>query len=444
MTTLKKVPKTEIEKHFNRLHPILIIFILKYCSDYEHPLNPPAVAERLANLTGTHHDIKTVTRCLEDLYTLTATDVVSAEICENLEKGYALTFGGYICVSEKKKNGYYFEPHITPSDIHTLQGTIASNRYISAQDRDYLQGILEQTAPQTCITDSYFTEKLPDTTERHWAKDVADGDLLFQKHTDFMGVVGALYRAITEKVQVAVTTGEYTLSRRHKRKVVFKKSEQPDILNPYALFWHMGEFYLLATKTNEERPLHLRIDRIVRARKLSAPCDLIPKRLQPYFNEPNSQFLAGEYTSVHPLMTPSTEEDLVCCKLECRADTLSILVDAFGVEKLQIEISPISHKGDLSNIHRPDSAYFTVKIDQVQYDNIREFCLRYRHLVTALQPTRLATDLFLASCDDFARYLDIFPDMLQGNWSAVDGFLKGCNSLIAAAQGHGASSHKES
>ncbi|MBQ7924936.1 MAG: WYL domain-containing protein [Lachnospiraceae bacterium] len=467
MSNKKKIEKSEAEKHISRLHPVLILFILKYCSDYEHPLNPPAVTERLNILTCTRHDVKTVTRCLEDLYALNAMDGLDKvlnrkttneespeqpgqpprklprKVLENLEKSYALTFGGYICLSESQKNGYYFEPYITAADMHTLQGTIRSNRYISAVDKEYLHSVLDQAAPQTSITDADFIPHLPVSPDHPTAKDTSDGDLFYQKHTDFMGVVGTLYEAITDKTQVAVTSGQYTISNRHKRKVVFQKNPEPDILNPYALFWHMGDFYLLATKAGEQTPMHLRVDRLVDAKHLPIPRLPVPERLLPYFDPQTEEFLSEEYGSAYPLMTPSQEEDLILCKLECRADALSILVDTFGVEKLQIEHSPISHQDDLATLHRPDSAYFTVRIDRVQYENIREFCLRYRHLVTALQPTRLATDMFLASCDDFARYLDIFPDMLQGNWSAVDGFLKGCNTIIAAAQGHGPFTQRE-
>ena len=392
--------KTYAEKNIIKLHPILIMFILKYCSNKEHPLNPPKIVDYLQSITSIVPDVKTVTRCLHSLYNLLSMKDLHEKNQHYLANIYNLAFGGTICKSDTQLNYYYFVPSIkalSPPNIYTTGSDLTELLTASAQMKN----------PQTALD-----------------------------NTKVMYFIDTLYRAIISKTKVSVTSLEYKTSRPPLRQIAYTALPSQEDLNPYALFWHNGKYYLLATKADTPKPLHIRIDHILEIETSQTARDAIPDFLAAYFDSDTGNFLSNKYTEASPYLLGNTEKyipndiflkDLTeidpetDCKLECRDDALDLLIDTFGASNLQIADSPILHNEDIAHIIQPANKYYTVKITNVQFHSLLEFCLQYSHLVSVFQPPSLVGAIYLSLWDDVSRYTDIITNLLYENHNSLDG-----------------------
>ena len=89
---------------------------------------------------------------------------------------------------------------------------------------------------------------------------------------------------------------------------------------------------------------------------------------------------------------------------------------------------PISHKEDIAHIIQPADKYYTVKISNVQFHSLLEFCLQYRHLLSVFQPPALAGAIYLSLWDDVARHTDVITDLILENHAYLDGLTSFLNA----------------
>ena len=200
------------------------------------------------------------------------------------------------------------------------------------------------TKPQAC-SDTAALEQLLSTAI--YAKDSQTAS----DSKKLMYFIDTLYHAIISKTQVTITSLEYKKSQPPLRQITFASLPAQEDLNPYALFWHNGKYYLLATKTDAPNPIHIRVDHILDIQTSKIMRDPIPDFLVEYFNSTSGDFLSDKYTETSPYLLEKTEKfipndtflkDLLKfgpeteCKLECRYDALDLLIDTFGDSNLQI------------------------------------------------------------------------------------------------------------
>ena len=435
----------ELSKSLKSLETSFIISVLKYATDEEHPLSAKEIAIRMVRLTNELHDEKTILRKLRSICTLTENE---AEETEPACRAFALTYGGYIRsitttidgTSKKPQYKFYFEPFLLPSDISMIYSILACNRYLPPHEKEHLLSTLQVLAPEKRIINEDISSQLPTEPTRHVPK---KGQV---KYIDLLNTVKILYEAIQNKKRITVVYGNYTMDETQFRRITFenKKQTKPNILNPYALFWNNGFYYLLATHWNYPNPAVFRVDRIVSAeyyqnskkpeRMERAP---IPETLKKYYKNPGTDaeyFDAERYTAVHPLMTYAQTEHLIECCLECNTSTLGLLVDTFGsVEILgnhiQILESNIAHPEEV-DVNGCPIPYFTVRIPQVQYENIRAFCIQNHHLITVISPLELILETVEAIGQSAVKYAKLLPPLLEGKDEEVNPFVTSGNTLL--------------
>ena len=143
-TKISKLDRIPEDKERNnqmvQLELPLIVFLLKKLSDKNHPLSIGEIKTYMKHLTGIEHSDKTLRRKLQNLCALqndTDEDLITNTLF--------LTFGG--CIVEvsnegpnitKKQSRYYFRPLLDSGDVSMICGAIASNRYLTEQEKHYL------------------------------------------------------------------------------------------------------------------------------------------------------------------------------------------------------------------------------------------------------------------------------------------------------------------
>lgn len=396
--------KSDRAKLLSQLEHVLIVFVLKKFSDREHPLSAPKIAEYISEITGEEHISRTIRRKLQEL----TTPQQSSD--ENvISNTLWLTFGGHIIVISnkgkkevtKEQRQYYFQPLLNSGDLALVCGSITSNRYLLDSEKNYLLerqknlGFLME-GPKNLPTEIQDMSKMLFSGPK-------DSDLVYQ-NSQMLKHVNQVFDAITKGYMIEIIYGIYDLEPQ-KQKLYFhpRNPEKPYKLNPYAMFWNNGAFYLLATHDGHENPVHFRMDRIMSVKPIFTPDDArimqpraaVPPMLKPYckpLRNHQYEFLQEKYTTAFPLMGIYDETNLIDCQIECTSATLSILIDAFGTG-LRIAPSPVPHKENELDFHGNPQTFLCVNLHNVQYDNILLLCLQQHTSLTVLHPPKLVEDV---------------------------------------------------
>ncbi len=382
----------------------LLIYVLKKFSSKEKPLYASKIAQYIGLITGEVHSPKTIKRKLDMLCQLQNSEDEDAEMLSNT---LFHTFGGSVmeATNEDAPNiktvhaRFYFQPLLDASDVALICGAITSNRYLTPQEKKYLLSrqqtlsICDDTAENVEEVEAYtFTPQLlppkPIPNNRH-------------AH-NLLHLVNQLHNAIENQYQIQIIYGIYDSDPNNFKKIRFhaRNEHKPYTLNPYALLWNHGAYYLLATHDGHDNPVHFRVDRIISVKSKPMEADAtkrqprapIPEMLKPFFEPEGTELNVEKYTATYPLMGIYDDADTQSCLIECTATTLSILIDHFGMN-LHIQPSPLPHGEEELDFHGNPQRFFAVQIKQVQYDNILQFCLQQHSSITALRPARLVEDI---------------------------------------------------
>lgn len=363
------------------------------------------ISDELSIISGLDHSEKTVLRKLQRLILLQKNidDTV-------LEKNLYLSLGGKLVeVSGKTRNSmrtqtrYYFEPLLDQSDVDMICGTITSNRYLTQKEKEYL--IARQ---QTLAYGDRFAigeEPLPEKPERKKAN----------SSSRVLSIVNQLHEAIKKQIQIEIIYGAYGINETRPGTVELKpkNSKKPYDLNPYALLWNDGEYYLLATHCGHTNPSHFRVDRIVSVKKACSKDDAtkfvkrekLPDSLKPFFRRVNGnyEFLDEKYTITYPMMGIYGEKDLCRCIIECKANAIGVVVDYFGTE-IQLLPPQLSHDTLETDMNGNPVSYVGIRLPYAQYDNVKAFCLLQQNIVSAVSPERLVQDVRESLTEIVQRY----------------------------------------
>ncbi len=418
------------DKFLTQLEIVNLIYILKEFSSKEQPISAGKIAVHMKNLTYGNHSPKTILRKLQKLMLL-QNDPKEEAITNALRQ----TLGGLAAEDSnaqnhnivKKQSRFYFQPLLDESDISLICGAVTSNRYLSEEEKDYLIARIKTLSVKSTPLHKAATQEqeqrlhtivLPEKPEHINADSTMPANLLHH--------VNQLHDAVQKGYMVQLQYGVFDLNPKKLWQILFhtKNTKNPYLLNPYALLWNGGAYYLLATHKGHTNPVHFRVDRITGLKPLTAkqdatvkePREPLPESLHPFFplySKGNMKFDSELYTSRYPLMGIYNDAALIDCGIECTESTLSILIDTFG-SSLHILPSPLPHsKEDLVDLHGNPQHYFTVKIRQVQYDNILQFCLQQHASVTALYPSKLVSEV----SEGLKKSLQKYDHVLQAKTS---------------------------
>ena len=295
----------------------------------------------------------------------------------------------------------HMESLLDRSDVDMECGTIISNGYLTMKEKEYLIA-REKTL---CYGDKYVQDQNPlPEKPRSVHKQLSE---------QVLKIVNSLYDAIRGKYQVEVIYGFYgeDLQRCHHPVLSAKNENRPYHLNPYAMLWNDGEYYLFATHRGHTNVSHFRIDRIVSVQPAINEDDAtknrkrepLPDSLRPFFKRVHGkeEFQTDQYTVTYPLMAVFGKEDLCEVVVECRADAIGVVIDYFGMD-LRIMPPMLEHDADEVDLNGRSQRYVSIRLPKAQYENVRGFCLLQHSIVTVVSPDRLIRDVkqsLMASAD---------------------------------------------
>lgn len=372
--------RTKKEKHLDDLEISLALYILKNYSSIDNAFSPSEIASLMSSITGNTHSDKTIKRKLSALLSLfddsfndsiEAGSIFNIEECEfeNIQDALISIYGGSLCATNVgKRIKYYFQPVLDISDVDMLKGIVLSNRYLSDKAKNYLNSRLSLLNPGTQIEDSAKLHSM-----------VCDVAMLSDKpQIHFLDVVNMLHSCLEDKTQVKIVYGSYKPT--DLGKLEFVPHDYSYTLNPYALLWNKGNYYLLATHDGFENIAHFRVDRIYEIEKTDNKRAKIPAGLKKYFKKENKVdvFQPIAYTTTYPLMGIYNEPNLVTCQLECTGQALAYIIDTLGTS--------VSVKPTADNT-------FLVTARNVQFDCLFLMCMQQTLWIKPLAPAELVTQV---------------------------------------------------
>jgi len=322
-----------------------------------------------------------------------------------------------------KQKRFYFDPVLTTGDMELICGSINSNRFLSEQEKDYLLARLSVLLPDYNLDKDRLSansfrniEEIKNLPKRPEPDKSSDFPTLSKT---LLTNIQRIHEAIESKVQIEVIYGTYDMDKVSKKINFHPRNEgKPYILNPYAMLWNDGEYYLVATDIDNASavPVHFRIDRIISVKvhtiknedgTLSEKTrNKIPASLSTFFVRKKGEkpiFDAIKYTNTYPGMIYHSEPRLIDCTFECNLKSLLILIDHFG-PNISLSPSPIEHSDEELDNHGLPETFLSAKIKNVQYDNALRFCIHYADSLTLLGPDELIKDVSQKLMNIYNKY----------------------------------------
>ena len=397
---------------------LLAIYVLKSTTNEELALSVSEIAEQLDALLpekdpdGTFFPERTLRRKFDILSLL---ESCPNPMFEQIFRLFAFVYGGRVVSREAdgiltgknttgngKQKRYYFDPVLSEGDMDMICGTIQSSRYLSYAEKNYLLSRLRILQPsfgknETDINLQKYrhilqVDALPARPPR--SKTAA----LPVDTSVFLSNVQAVHDAIENEYQIEVIYGIYDTDPAGKVTFHARNPEKPYILNPYAMMWNDGDYYLIATHGKYTNPTHFRLDRMISVlphtesnkdgTRSEIPRHAIPPTLRPYFKKVRNHppvFDAIAYANTYPEMKIYNSDHRINCTFECTPLSLQILIDYFGTN-IRLKPSPLPHED-------ATTSYFAAEVRGIQYDNALSFCIMFCEQLTLLSPTELRDDV---------------------------------------------------
>lgn len=389
-----------------------VILIAKVLQNVNHPeeaLSTGQIAARIAGCSATSTvDLsqKTISARLNTLIRMQEDEILGPILFN--------TLGGKICVSQARgilqgrhnpscntcriQKYYYLIPALSETQTFMLGTMIKSHPYFSVEEKEQILDGLNLYMDENNQTKTYRLSKIPLPGESE--------KLIYN--------IEVLYNAIRENRQVVFKYGTYDGIQGKTSKVIFRlrKDEQGNDycykVNPYALVWDKGYYYLVATKSGTTEIRHYRIDRMVApdfANKRTKdgiealyrdfnPCNEEDikslKELGKYFKD--RKFDSKSYVRNHYGMRIFESEELITLSVKCTYWSLQMLVDAFGNDITVSELDGENLKNDLGT-YKSDERQLQTTIKNVEYKTALSFCMSHVDYLTVISPEKLKDEL---------------------------------------------------
>lgn len=354
----------------NQLICLYIFCILRLDASPKQPLSPPMVHRKLKDL-GIDLDRKTVLNHIKTLSDQLPApwepqdSFLGRYLCCTLRRYRkdSRTPDRYIELlpTDETPDGsilyYYIEGNILPQELDLLQSTIEINQYLSAEKTQEMIAGIEHMKPFACRGQSLYT--------------ALSGRDLKKSPTDIFENLSVLRDAIRKKQKTAILYGRYDCALN-----LSPTSQEPRVVNPYAVMSSNGYSYLIAGNPRYDNNLtNYRIDRILKIRILDERRDPVPAKLAPYFRDASQTvFQAGQYRNDHPVMY---SDETMRIHLSCSPSIINNLLDDFGWS-IQIRNIP--------DPEHPDWVHVTTKASLL---GAAAFCTQYCAFCRVLSPESL-------------------------------------------------------
>lgn len=432
-------PSTSDHAEFGKLDTLVLIHILKDITTSESATSVAQIAKIMGEYLGQNYSRKTLNRKIQMLYQMQDAWKEAPEGSEerrkkrNISQIMYATFGGRIearaCDTvlkrghaksvEKEQQRYYFKPILQESAKDMLKGTIYSNAFLSEEEKKYLLDrikILNYKNEDVILEEDEGTSfSVIDNT------DYDDYEVFPGEANRFIRNITILNEAIARELQIEMTYGTYDCIDDQLDYHCRPSNDQPTVyrLNPYALHWSGGHYYLIATYaknyapsyiTNPDSPINFRIDRIIDVtfgrenpkfniknfpnglQEETAITGNIPSRLKQFFDNDDLTFNSIEYNRHFPMMRISRKEQLIDLEIECTSWSLQVIVDAFG-STFEVKESPCNHTEDELDYNGRPQSFIVATLKDVEYENARDFCLANPQYIRPVGPRHLVNEV---------------------------------------------------
>ena len=199
---------------------------------------------------------------------------------------------------KKAKRYYYLASPLTNGEWRIFSDLVQVYPYLSERQTRKFMAVLRRLAPEGSIP----------AVSRYAYKAKRGMDTQFKW-------IARLDKAVREKRKVLVHYGEYRLEKGEQgwRPVLRQREKHGELeMEPYALLWSNGYYYLVA---KHRGMMNLRADRILSVELLDETF------------EPEPDFDPAEYRDRCPVMYPGQAQFV---HLRCRTTAVNLLLDFFG------------------------------------------------------------------------------------------------------------------
>lgn len=395
--------RIQLEHIYRESLMTLIIHVLKTFSSKDSPISIPEISNGIYTITGQIYSINTIKRYFYDLLDIMTANTDYGNMNQMLN-AFIYAYGGYVReihnTSNKNNSGnrYYFDPLFSVGDINMLSSTITASRFFNNEEKEYFYSRLRTLKPysfndelynncDSTLKDNINTNAHIILSEQHdQINNVNSTTVKPPKQKKLLHIIQSLDISIRKRQQITIRYGSYNYddSRLDHLRLMDRNKEY--VLNPYALCWNNGSYYLICTNIGSDTPYHFRVDRILNVTITGDVADAIPSSLSSFFK--NNRFDVNEYTRTHPYMAIYDTSDRVNCTFEIYADSLSILVDYFG---RNIRLT----KTDIEKTDKNGKSFPLLKAEifDVEYSCLRTFAIQHHNTMKVISPTRLIHDL---------------------------------------------------
>lgn len=302
---------------------LCILKILQQDSDHEHILSAKDIISKMKAIYDIEVDRRTIYRNIAHL----------------------IDFGYDISTFEENQQGYYLrEREFEPSELHLLADAVVSADFIPELEGRQLIQKLQQ------LGSSWQTKPLRSL------KRVKTGKARPNKEV-FLSIE-LLDHAISKKKQVEFiyTTYDLDLKLKPRRKEVYT-------VNPYALFWNNGQYYLISNYPPHTGITHFRLDRMKHVKVTEEGAMPPPAGVDVYDYAKQALFMYGG--------------DLLSFTIHCDRCILNDVVDRFGDEILLLDA---------------DENSFTTVV-KATTGGMRLWAIHYLQFCKLLEPAWLAEEI---------------------------------------------------
>lgn len=326
----------------SRLNVLYIIFTLKRYSNEDHPLSVTEITRKInqdfLHLTTADQIISsdTVKRTLDTLLDYLFDPCKLSLTDDSLDYGFTI-----FCVMKTEKGFetyhpgkdgkrpqkyYYYQSSFTNAEVTTLMDAVETYNYFSDDDIMELINKLIRLQPISYAADTYsYYDPTP--------KD--ENSLLIPN-------IDLLDKIIDNKKCARITYCSYN----HSKELVPRKG-YPKVIEPLALMWSNGYYYLVAYHPDHKSVVHFRIDRIT---------DIEPMDQTPM--HPLKDFNASRYRLEHPVMYGGSRQEMVfLCRQTPHNYIMNTIMDTFGKPARIVQASD----QELLEYLGHDSAYYKEK-----------------------------------------------------------------------------------
>lgn len=197
---------------------------------------------------------------------------------------------------------YYLESVLSPAEWRIFSDLVQVYPYISERQTSKFLSVLEKFSPalKSRISSRYAFKRGNDQQFRH---------------------IAVLDAAIRGSHPVSLRYGEYRLENENGEwlpKLVERENRGHLTLEPYALMWSNGYYYLVGRERKQGGMMNLRVDRILRVAALSEESFRRDAGFDPYV-----------YRDRSPVMYPGVPQVI---RLRCRVELVNTILDFFGAQ----------------------------------------------------------------------------------------------------------------